>query len=253
MLRRILSKFVSSQVKLSKSFDQLLPAQMSIDGNRDFIGSLVPKYLAHGQTIYDIGGGKNPYLAVSEKERLNARVIGIDIDESELTHAPQYAYDAYEVADIADFMGAADADLVICQATLEHVQNVAGAFSAIASILKINGKALIFVPSRNAVFARLNLILPQRLKEKILYTVFPHTERDQGFVAFYDQCTPKQFRKLAGLSNMRVVEERVYYKSSYFSFFFPLYFLWRLWTLIGRAIWKEQAAETFCMVLEKQK
>jgi hypothetical protein len=41
--------------------------------------------------------------------------------------------------------------------------------------------------------------------------------------------------------------------SSYFSFFFPLYLVWRFWITIFVFLRKEQAAETFSMVLRKDK
>lgn len=247
----VLRALIDSQVWLSRRFDEVLPERYRRDGNRDFRESLVPAYLASGQTIYDIGGGKNPYLGVTEKNRLEAIVVGIDIDKSELERAPEGAYDRVICTDISRYRGDGDGDLLICQAVLEHVQDVESAFESIASVMKPGGLALLFVPSRNAAFARLNLLLPQRLKKWLLHTIFPKTRRDQGFPSYYDKCTPSQFRRMAAANELDIVEERFFYKSSYFSFFFPLYFIWRLWILLFRAVRREHAAETFSMVLKK--
>jgi hypothetical protein len=44
---------------------------------------------------------------------------------------------------------------------------------------------------------------------------------------------------------------RCYYRSSYFSFFFPAYLAWRAWLLLFHTLAGEQAAETFTVVLQK--
>ena len=45
--------------------------------------------------------------------------------------------------------------------------------------------------------------------------------------------------------------KRVYFQSDYFRFLFPLHAMWRLWTVLFRAIAGPQAAETFSLVLRK--
>ena len=248
----MLRALINSQKWLSRKFDLLLPEKFRIDGNRDFLDSLVPNYLEPNLTIADVGGGKNPYLSPAKKSSLNATVIGLDIDENELSRAPDGAYDRALCVDITEYRGDEDADLVICQAVLEHVDDVEAAITSIESMLRPGGRALIFVPSRNAVFARLNLILPQSIKERLLYGIFPDTQRDQGFPAHYDKCTPSEFRRMAATSQFDIAEERFYFVSSYFSFFFPFYFLWRIWMLLFVAVRGDQAAETFSMVFKKR-
>jgi len=224
-----------------------------IDGNQDYINSLVPSYLKENLIIYDVGGGKGPYLSADKKNELNATVVGLDIDKEELQQAPEGAYNKIICADISNFQGNQDADIVLCQAVLEHVKDVENAFAAISSILKNGGLALIFVPSRNAVFARLNIILPQNVKKAILHYVYPNTARDQGFPSYYNKCTPLEFKQLARDNNFSVIEERFYFKSGYFTFFFPAYLVWRLWILLFHFLLKEQAAETFSIVLKKRR
>lgn len=247
----MLRNFINSQMQLSSKFDTYLPDKYTIDGNTDYRNSLVPKYLKQDLTVYDVGGGKRPYINLEQKKALNATVIGLDIDQDELNKAPQGAYDRVICADIAKYKGSQDADLLICQAVLEHVQNVEGAFASISSILKPGGLALIFVPSKNAVFAQINLILPQELKKTLLHTIYPRMIEGQGFPSYYNQCTPRDFKQLAQSNNLSVIEECYYYVSAYFAFFFPAYFVWRLWILLFHKIYQEQAAETFSLVLQK--
>ncbi len=71
---------------------------------------------------------------------------GLDIDKEELIQAPEGSYDEIICTDITKYRGNLEADIVICQALLEHVKGVENAFMAISSILKPGGLALIFVP-----------------------------------------------------------------------------------------------------------
>ncbi len=244
-------RLIRFQTWLSLCFDRLLPRDLLTDGNREFLDSIVPANLSAGAVIYDVGGGKNPVVSPGQKAALGLHVVGVDIDRDELEAAPAGAYDRVAPADITAYQGAGDADLVICQALLEHVRDTDGALRAIASILKPGGRALIFVPSRNAVYARLNLLLPQEFKRRILFAVFPGMRRDHGFKAFYDRCTPAGFDGMSRRHGMVTDDRRVYFQSEYFQFFFPLHALWRIWTLLFRWIAGAQAAETFTLILRK--
>jgi 2-polyprenyl-3-methyl-5-hydroxy-6-metoxy-1,4-benzoquinol methylase len=247
----MIKSLIDSQRWLSYNFDKLLSKKYRIDGNQDFIKSVVPKYLKENIIIYDIGGGKNPNLSCEKKKTLNATVVGLDIDEEELRQAPEGAYDKTICVDIARFRGNHDADLVICQALLEHVKDVESAFAAISSILKPGGLSLIFVPSRYAIYARLNIILPEKPKKVILDAIHPATKKRQGFRSYYNKCTPLEFKQLADSNGLSFIEERYYFISDYFSVFFPAYLVWRLWLLIFHTCLKDQAAETFSVVLRK--
>lgn len=245
--------FMNANITLSKWFDrQFLLSYFLVDGNRDFIHEMAPSYLRQGMKIYDVGGGKQPFVDVNKKNRLELTVVGLDISRSELDRAPVGAYDETLCGDIANVQGAADGDLVICQAVLEHVQDTEGAMRSIASLLKPGGKALIFVPSRNAVFARLNILLPEIIKRKILYGVYPSARAAQGFPSFYHRCTPDDFIAMGKQNGLVEEESRYYYISGYFSFLFPVYLVWRIWIVLFKSIAGHQAAETFSMVLVKK-
>jgi 2-polyprenyl-6-hydroxyphenyl methylase/3-demethylubiquinone-9 3-methyltransferase len=176
----------------------------------------------------------------------------LDICVDELQGAPEGSYDSTIVADLCDFQGSGDADIVICQATLEHVHDTTGAIGAISSILKPGGKAYIFAPCRNAVFARLNLVLPQRAKEKILFWFLPEAEEGQGFPAKYHKCTPSELEALFRESSLRVVERKFFWMSSYFMVFFPVFLVWRVWQGLFYLVAGSNAAETFIYVVQRE-
>jgi SAM-dependent methyltransferase len=250
---QLLRSFINWNRKASQWFDRVfLPASYGVDGNRDYVGNLVRTYVRAGDLIYDVGGGKNPFFSAEEKRGFSIRVTGIDISEQELARAPVGAYDERLACDIAEVAGHQDGDVVICQAVLEHVKDTENAFKAMASLLKAGGKALIFVPSRNAVFARINLLLPQKMKEGILYGIYPSTRKSQGFPSFYHRCTPRDFMELSRENGMEIEHVRYYFKSSYFEFFLPAYILWRLYQGIAVLLIGNHAAETFSMVLTKR-
>lgn len=243
--------FINSQIELSNRFDCLLPTMYRIDGYVDLSTTILPKYIKKNLVIYDIGGGKNPYITNEMKYKNNCKIIGIDISENELKLAPDRIYDKTIAADITEYKGVVDGDLVICMALLEHVKDVEAALFGIKSCLKIGGLCALFVPSKNAIFAKINRILPAKMKQQILFTLYPHAKKCQGFPAYYDRCTPIEINEIAQSLGFEILEERYYYTSSYFSFFFPLYVLWRIYLLASYCMAKEQASETFGLVLRK--
>ena len=247
MLRQILD----SQIRWSHTIERRLSPGLTTDGYADFVERIIPTYLQRGQIVYDVGGGKRPIVTAAQKAAHGLTIVGIDISQNELDRAPAGIYDRTICEDVSRLRGNAEADLLICLAVLEHVRDVAAAFRAIASCLKPGGRALIFVPSRNAPFARLNLIIPERLKRRVLYSVFPQSRGHQGFPSYYDRCTPRDFSALAAGAGLHVDVLKLYFVSTYFYAFFPVYLLWRLSKQIVHHFSPSAAAETFAVVLSK--
>jgi 2-polyprenyl-6-hydroxyphenyl methylase/3-demethylubiquinone-9 3-methyltransferase len=236
---------------MARSFDRFLPDAFRRDGNRDFADQLVPTQLVPGALIYDVGGGKHPNVGEWRRLQLGLSIVGLDIDAEELAAAPAGAYERTICADISSYRGSADADLAICQAVLEHVSNTDAAMRALASIIKPGGTVLLFLPSRTAVYAALNRILPHVWKRWLLYRIYPRSQQVQGFPAYYDRCTPSQILNLARKHGLEVESARYFFYSDYFSFCFPLHVAWRMWQLLFRLLRGNQAAETFSLVLHK--
>jgi 2-polyprenyl-3-methyl-5-hydroxy-6-metoxy-1,4-benzoquinol methylase len=250
-LARIGRQLIASQVALSRAFDRLLPHSFRVDGSKDFKQRIVPSHLRPGLVIYDIGGGGRPCVDMETKRRLGLTLIGLDIDEEEFTKALPGLYDHTIVADVTSYQQGEVADLVVCKSTLEHVSNTGAALAAMARLLRPGGTLLVFAPSRNALYARLNVLLPERLKRRLLSAFLPDQADHRGFPARYDHCTPRHFcRSIAG-QGLEIKELRPYYISSYFSILFPVYVLWRAWILVYRAVVREQAAETFALIARK--
>jgi SAM-dependent methyltransferase len=242
---------IASQVALSRAFDRLLPQSFRIDGSKDFKQRIVPSYLRRGLVVYDIGGGARPCVDLETKRRLDLKLTGVDIDEEQFAKAPRGVYDRVIVTDITTYQEQKAADLVVCKSTLEHVHDTRAAVATMARLLNPGGTLLVFVPSRNALYARLNVLLPQHVKMGLLRAFMPDRADHLGFPAVYDHCTPRDFCRFAACYGLQIKELRPYYISSYFSVVFPVYVLWRIWMLAYRALAREHAAESFVLIARK--
>ena len=250
----IVRKLILQQVAWSRWIDRLLPSKFSTDvGRAYFAENYLAKLITANSRVYDVGGGRFPAFTRDQKSLRNLQIIGLDLNPAELNAAPPGVYDRVQAADITAFQGEGDADFIVSQMLLEHVRDTSKAFRAFHTILKPGGLALIVVPCRNAAFARLNMFLPQSLKRRLLVFVDPLTEaRGAGWPAFYDRCTPGDFRTLAKENGFDVVDLRAFYYSAYFQICFPLHVIWRLWGLVADAAMGEQAAENFCICIRKR-
>jgi 2-polyprenyl-3-methyl-5-hydroxy-6-metoxy-1,4-benzoquinol methylase len=250
-MRNRLQRFVGTQQRWCCAFDRRLSTTCNTEGGSHFRETIVAAYVSPGMKVFDVGGGKHPFFSPQEKARLKLRVFGIDVSERELAGAPPEGYDDTICADICRYSGNAKGDLVICQAVLEHVSDTNAAVRGLLSLLKPGGVALIWVPCRNAAFARLNLLLSEHWKQKILFTIFPRTEQQHGFPAFYRRCTPRDFLQMAKANGAVAEMMQTYYQNGYFSFLLPLHILWRAWQLIARMLVGDQACESFSVALRK--
>lgn len=251
--KRALLSFVRANQAASVWIDRLLlPDRLRQDGNKTFQSEVLPQHVSSGMRIYDLGGGSQPYFRPNQKASLGLYVTGLDISAEELEASPEGGYDRKIVAELCTFKGPGDADLVVCQATLERLPDTAGAIRAIAETLAPGGKAALFLPCRNAVFARLNLLLPETLKKRLLFALFPHKAKaHDGFKAYYDRYTPHDIADLARQNGLDVQEHQLFWISSYFMVFTPVFLLRRFYQAIAYLIIREQAAETFTVVLQK--
>lgn len=247
----VLRSLIDVQVRLARAVDRRLPAIYREDGHEQYKEHIVPAFLRPGICVYDVGGGKRPYLTADAKRTLGARVVGIDIDRNELDRAPAGIYDRSIAADIATIQGDGDADLIICQAVFEHVHDVEGGTRALASILRPGGVALLFVPCRNALFARLNLLLPESVKRSLLFGFYPGVREHQGFPSYYQHCTPSALGRIAEAHGLEVLEIRPHWASGYFHAFLPAYAGWRAWTILARELDRRDFCETFTLILRK--
>lgn len=250
-LSSTITRFVRFNKYCSARFDSIVPQKFKLDGNQYFLDVLTHKHLQPNLSILDVGGGKNPIVNVDLKKRLNLEVTGLDIDNDELSAAPSGSYDSTLAIPIEDLNEVEKYDIIFCQSVLEHVQNTEVGMTNMIKSMKKGGKILTFNPNRTAVFAQLNLILPEATKRTVLFYLFPEKSVDQGFPARYDKCTPSEFSTIFTRNGMKIEEAHYFYMSAYFSFFTPLYIVWRCWSLLRYKYKKHEGSETFAFVASR--
>ncbi|HPF78816.1 MAG TPA: class I SAM-dependent methyltransferase [Alphaproteobacteria bacterium] len=252
----MLKKFLQWQYNLSMAFDKaFIDKKYRVYGTSDFIVSVMPEFLTQDARVIEVGGGKSPRITAELKKQRGLKITGLDIDESELKLAPPDIYDQVLVADITREKGNGDYDGIVCRSLLEHVENTEKAIANMSSFLKPGGRLLAFAPCRNAAFARLNLVMPEKIKRKLIDYLYNNEGKQaelMGFRAYYDRCTPSQIQANAEKAGFKVIEKRLYYMSNYFAFFTPVYILWRFYQfLIIKAGW-EDFCEGFSFVFERK-
>lgn len=245
-------KFLKANYAVSCWIDSFLPGKLRQDGNAAFLRDVLPRALQADTTLYDLGGGSRPCVSRELKDRLGLRLVGLDVSGDEMAAAPAGTYDQTIVADLCTYTGRGNADSVICQATLEHVPDTVGAMRGLATCVRPGGAIYLFAPCRNAAFARINLILPERLKQILLFNLFPEKAKGHdGFRAYYDHCTPGQIEAIARSNGLEIEERRLFWTSSYFFILTPAYVLWRAWQGLAYIVIGKNAAESFVYVLRK--
>jgi SAM-dependent methyltransferase len=182
-----------------------------------------------GQVVLDVGGGKEcPFLPYVEDPRTHL-VIALDCSEEELRMNPLLGHKvvADAAADGFPFRDGS-ADLVVSRAVVEHIRDNAAFFRNCASILRPGGVMIHAFSGRFAPFALINQLLPNRLTRRLIGYLHPYwrEEGNYGFPAFYNRCYFSAIQHLLrwnGFQNANFT--LLYYQSTYFTFFFPLFVL----------------------------
>lgn len=242
------ANFFSYNEKVCSSLDRRFVRDTENAYLENFLAEIRPEYL-----VADVGGGKQPARL---KYPVHARNVsayeGLDIDDTELRLAPPGTYTRTRVVDITDVPEEifGTYDRIICRNTLEHVLSMDLALRGLAAMLKPGGKLYIKTTCRFALYARVNRILPENLKRKVLFYLFPKKSGD-GFPAYYDRCTIWEISDLASRHGLVAKDQanRMYY-SSYFSFLVPVYAIWRVVTGV-QAITNQEYCERFELVFER--
>lgn len=252
--------FINLNKSASNLVDSCFPKQLNLDGNLFYLEEVLPKLISnlpHGSLILEVGGGKQPFLTSKLKETSQLKVHGLDISKEELLAAPQDIYDNIIVADICNRSQMSKInhqyDLIICQSLIEHVPDALIAIDNMSTLLKDNSIISLFAPNGTAPFAIINKILPQNVKKKILFYVKPKAQIDQGFPAFYVNCNPMKIDFLLRKKQLKIETKLLFYQSSYFSFIFPLYVIWKITKLPALLIppTKNYLAESFIYTIRK--
>lgn len=220
-------------------------------GGRDFRDRVLPGLLQEGQRVLDVGGGKHPAIDLATKRRLELYIVGLDIDADELKRAPEGVYDDTVVGDVAEATIPGQYDLIISKTVLEHTQQNERVIANLAGSLGEGGTMAHFIPCKNALFARINLLLGNNVSRKILFALQPEKKTTSGFKAYYEFCTPSQMSRLCEENGLQVDRLTAYFSSDYCSFFAPLYTLDIMRQLLMKMLCPQDMAENFIIIASK--
>jgi 2-polyprenyl-6-hydroxyphenyl methylase/3-demethylubiquinone-9 3-methyltransferase len=223
----------------------------SRDGPTDFRDRVLPSLLRPGLCVLDVGGGKFPAISLETKGQLGLKIVGLDISEKELCHAPDHVYDMIVVGDVATVEIPLEYDLVFSRTLLEHVKDPAAAIGNLARSLAPGGTMAHVVPCGNALFAILNRLLGNRVARRLLFAIYPHKAKNSGFPAYYRHCTPGAMSRLCQANGLTVVAVIPYYRSDYGAFFVPFNTIELLRQALMCGLGFEDFAEGFTIVARR--
>jgi len=140
-------------------------------------------------------------------------------------------------------------DVIICRFILEHVNDTEAALKGLYAMMKQGGVCYISAPSRYAIFGKINEILPEDFKKRLLFKLYPAKQTD-GFKAYYDKMSPSEISDII-TAHGGIIDQVHYVKfSGYFTFFFPLHLLWRMVSFI-QMLFIRDYCERFEIVFRK--
>lgn len=153
--------------------------------------------------VLDIGGGANPLLSAEFIEQHKIDYAILDISELELSKAPaSYKKIAADAASPA-FTINEKFDVIFSITFMEHIKNAEQFHKNIYTLLSDKGVSIHLFPTLYAFPFLVNMLLPERLTDKLL-ALFSPRDRTQyaKFPAYYHWCygpTEAQIKRYARL------------------------------------------------------
>lgn len=222
----MLGKFFTLNRRLCRGLEPFLP--QTKPGASRVYRELVARYMNSraDQLVVDVGGGGRCPFAGYRDERLENKIVAVDISKEEMRGNDDV--DEKRVADVAEYLPfeRGEVDIITSRYVLEHLEDVEGFVRLSGRVLKEYGYSIHLFPSRFAPFALLNRMLPARVARSILFFIYPETRGRRGFTTYYDKCYYSALRRVFEGNGFRIVDARFnYYQSHYFTFFAPLFVL----------------------------
>lgn len=183
----------------------------------DVVTSHYASFLRENQTILDVGSGRRPAVPIAERPA-GCTYIGLDISAEELRMAPDGSYDVTYARDLGDREANLEdaVDLALSWQVLEHIEHIDLAINNVRSYLKPTGTFFSVLSGRNAHFAIINRILPERFGKWAMKRLL-NREPDSVFHAYYDRCTATDLLHIfVDWDDVLIIPE--YRGASYFAF-----------------------------------
>jgi SAM-dependent methyltransferase len=178
----------------------------------------------NGATVLDVGAGRTWHFDREIKERHGIRLIGLDLDDSEMARNPLLDERIREDASRSLHVPPGSVDVITARTVVEHLEDSAAFLSRAFEALRSGGQLVILIPNKYAPFALLNRALPRSLSHWLLRHLIPDSPGVLGFRAYYDRTTFSSFERLLRSAGFTVrYSYSSYFSSWYFRFLLPLY------------------------------
>jgi SAM-dependent methyltransferase len=244
-------RFVDSNRRWSR---RLTPEHWIHSNNFAMYRKLAAILLAHPEVkrVADVGAGKSWMFPVETKARFGLHLIGLEIDEAELSQ--NTVVDEHLLCDVTDTIPVDEGslDLMMCYSGVEHFRDNQAFLHNAFRAVRPGGYVIAQFPSSLAPFAVLNRLLPERVARNLVHELVPGSSGECGFRAYYDGTRYTPFRRMAERAGFDVdYYYASYFSSDYFGFFLPLYFLSAAFDLFRFAIGVRDLSSYNVFVLRK--
>jgi SAM-dependent methyltransferase len=204
------------------------------------------------RTVLDVGAGKQWHFPEHYKNWYSIKLIGLDIDGSEMKDNSllddKIECDAVDKIPIHP----GTVDLVMVSSGIEHFSNNQRFLRNAFDVLRPGGYFIAQFPGRYAPFAVANRLLPKSTSKKFLAASMGERAEHLGYAAYYDRTNYSAFQKIVRASGFKIVYHLPgYNSSSYFEFFIPLYLVSYLYDSTMHAIGLRDLAAYNLWVLRK--
>lgn len=172
----------------------------SIDDAWKTFDTLIINYIKEKKRprVLEIGGGANPIISKEFVKKYNVDLTVVDIASEEL----EKSRDDYFKSIILDLTLQSlndKFDLICSKMVLEHLSDPAALHSNVLTMLEPDARVIHFFATKYGLPSIMNLFLPERISEFIVYKLQKRNANKNGkFIAYYKDCfgpTVKSSRK----------------------------------------------------------
>ena len=243
------SRFFEANRRISEALTPMHVHECNVFGAYRKIATML---LSHPNVRYvlDVGAGKSWRLPRHYKEWYQLYLIGLDIDAKEM--ADNNLLDARIACNVVKAipLRPGSIDLITVHSGIEHFSDNERFLENAYKALRPGGYLLAQFPSRYALFAIANRLLPRNITKGLLKHLMDSDEL--GFPAIYDRTNYSSFKKIVvSCGFQQHYYFPGYYASTYFAFFVPLYLVSYALDMVRFALGIKDLASYNLWVLQK--
>lgn len=221
----LIKRFIRWNIRLCQL---IRPTSLEHHHAYDRYGAEVARVLLHPDCgrVLDIGAGQRWPFSHKLKALSGIHLTGLDASAAEM--AQNHALDERITLDASGSLNVPDSslDLITGRAVVEHLPDVEAFLLNCHRALRPGGLLILTFINGNSPPALINRMLPEKLAQNLLFSLWPGSDVHQGFKAYYDQTVAGKFRGLLARFGYELeFEYQSYSSSGYARFFVPVFLL----------------------------